>query len=269
LTLFYIFIFGACFGSFLNVCIYRLPRELSVVKPRSFCPSCSKLIPWHDNVPIFSYLWLKGRCRFCRRRISFRYVFVELLTAILTVLIIDRGQTLGLDFVEILMRIILTYALIVVSMIDIDFYIIPNEISYSGLVIGLIYSLFHPAHLLQSNIGMSFLASIFGAVMGGGVLWLIGWLAKICMKKEAMGLGDVKLMAMVGAWLGWKAALVSILIASVLGSLVGIVFVVRKRLDLESKMPFGPFLSVAVFIYMMWGEALLSWYMKFLWDFKV
>lgn len=263
LTLLYVFVLGACFGSFLNVCIYRLPRELSIVKPRSFCPYCSRLIHWYDNIPLVSYFALKGRCRFCARRISFRYVAVEFLTAVLTVLVYQHAAAGGLGPYEIFMRILLTYALIVLSVIDLDFYIIPNEITYSGFVIGTLHSLISPGHIGEDSAWTGLFTAMHGAIIGGGSLWLVGWMAKLLMKKEAMGMGDVKLMAMAGAWLGWKGAVGSIMLASIIGSIVGLALVSLKRLRLESRVPFGPFLALGIFVFMMWGDALVAWYVEF------
>ncbi len=268
LTLIFVFIFGACIGSFLNVCIYRLPRDLSLIKPRSFCPHCSKKIKWYDNFPIASFICLKGKCRFCKHKISFRYIFVEVLTALLTLLIWCQGQRQQLELVEVLLRLLLTYALIVVSMVDLDLYIIPDEISYSYFFLGIALSLILPTHWGVENRFHSLFNSLLGALVGGGGLWVIGWVAKFFMKKDAMGLGDVKLMMMVGAWLGWKATVASVMIASVIGSVVGLIFIGMKRLQIESQIPFGPFLSMGAFTYMLWGEKLLKWYLKLVATFK-
>jgi leader peptidase (prepilin peptidase)/N-methyltransferase len=184
----------------------------------------------------------------------------------LSVLIWSQAQTAGLDLQMIVIKLILTYALIVVSVVDWEFYIIPNEITYAGFVMGLIFAVISPQHLGMHHSGQALLYSLFGACIGAGSLWLIGWIAKVFMKKEAMGLGDVKLMGMVGAWLGWKAAIGSIMLASVLGAVIGICFVMMRKLYLESRLAFGPFLSIGVFVFMMWGDSLLAWYSKLLYS---
>lgn len=263
LVSFFVFVIGACIGSFLNVCIYRLPRDLSLIKPRSFCPHCSKSIRWYDNIPLVSFLCLTGRCRFCKNKISFRYIFVEAFTALLSLLVWHNAQSQSLELAEILLRLLLTYALIVVSMVDLDLYIIPDEISYSYFFLAVALSILLPAHLGVTGRFHALFLSLLGALIGGGGLWLVGWIAKIFMKKEAMGLGDVKLMMMVGAWMGWKATIASVMIASLIGSLVGLGFVIKKRLQIESRIPFGPFLSLGAFIYMMWGSEIWRWYAHF------
>ena len=240
-----------------------MPRNESVVLTRSHCVSCNKTIPWHDNIPILGYLLLRGRCRFCHRKISFRYCLIELLTAILTLLVWNQVSGLELsDGFDVFLRLVLTYALIVVSFIDLEFYIIPDQISYGGIVLGPLFAMIHPSHLdVSSHLG-SFLLSVLGGLVGGGSLWLVGWVAKIFMKKEAMGLGDVKLMMVVGAWLGWKSAVAAIMFASILGSIVGVILVVSHRLRMESRVPFGPFLSLGTLIFMLWGNLIIEWYLN-------
>jgi leader peptidase (prepilin peptidase)/N-methyltransferase len=151
-------------------------------------------------------------------------------------------------------------------MIDLEFYIIPNEITYGGLILGLLLACVFPLRMGTEHSGKAFLLSILGTCVGGGSLWLIGWIAKVFMKKEAMGFGDVKLMGMAGAWFGWKAALGAIMFASVVGAVVGTIFIFNKKLYMESRMAFGPFLSIGIFVFMMWGDALLAWYSKLLYS---
>ncbi|MBI1869892.1 MAG: prepilin peptidase [Chlamydiae bacterium] len=260
---------GACIGSFLNVCIYRLPRERSIITPRSYCPRCSRTISWYDNIPIISYLNLSGRCRFCEEKISFRYPLVESISSLLTLWVWNESIQSNLTILEIVARLLLTYALIVVTVIDWDFYIIPDGITYLFLFLAVVLGLFFPSHLHAATRLDSLGKLALGIFAGAGSLWFIGWLGKIFMKKDAMGLGDVKLMGMVGAWLGWKAALCSIMLASIMGSIFGIAFIIFKKLKMESRIPFGPFLSMGVFIFMMWGDCILDWYMSFLNDFRV
>ena len=265
----YIFILGSCIGSFLNVCIYRLPRDLSVVRPRSFCPSCARLIRWYDNIPIVSFLLLKGRCRFCQRMISFRYMMVEISTAFLAIGVYKWGSWRHWDGLQIALAMGITFALLVVSLIDLEYFIIPNEITYLGVILGVGLSILFPEMHMEKWPLWGLLKSLLGVFLGGGSLFLVGWLAKLMMKKEAMGLGDVKLMAMVGSFLGWKAALISIMIASIVGSLIGVYFVATKKLHFESRLPFGPFLSLGTFVYLLWGDILVRWYSGLIFDFTM
>lgn len=263
-TSIFIFILAACIGSFLNVCVYRLPRGRSLWGPRSFCPHCSRTIPWYDNVPILSFIILWGRCRFCEKEISLRYPLGECLSAFLTLMVWNHAIQADLHWTEISIRLLLTYALIVVTLIDLEFYIIPDEITYGGLVVSFFLVFVMPGHWHAVSRVSALLRMLLGLLAGGGSLFLVGEVAKFLMKKEAMGLGDVKLMAMVGALLGWKTALFSIMMASIIGSVVGVLFILMKRLKMESRIPFGPFLSLGTFIFMMWGDEILRWYLNLL-----
>lgn len=212
---------------------------------------------------------LRGRCRFCKQRISVRYLLVECLTAVLTLLVWSQWQKENPATFELFVRLFLTYALIVVAMVDIEFFIIPNEITYTCFALSLVTVLAFPLQMGTLDRWEALSQSLFGALVGGGSLWLVGWVAKIFLKKEAMGLGDVKLMGMVGSLLGWKAALCSIMIASIIGSIVGFMLVIMRKVRLESRIAFGPFLAIGSFIFMMWGDEILGWYISFLRDFEV
>ena len=261
----FVFFLGSMVGSFLNVVIHRLPLEESVVFPSSRCPTCGKPIAWYDNIPLFSYLALAARCRHCRQPIKFRYFLVELLTALLFLaLYVARGPGLGF-----LMLVTLGCLLIAATFIDFQHRIIPDEISIGGIVAGLLFNLaagvtfkpfaFRPGHLLDAAIG---------CVAGGGIIWLTGFLFDIVYFKllknppiqgetESMGGGDVKLLAMIGAFLGWKIALLTFFIAPFFGAAVGLFNILVKK---DHTIPYGPFLSLAALICVFWSERILSFF---------
>jgi len=246
----FVFIFGACFGSFLNVCIYRIPIDKSVVKPSSFCPKCGKPINFYDNIPILSYIILGGRCRNCNESFSFRYPFVELISALFTLIIF---KIWGLSLIALFFW-LFTLSLIVITFIDIDHQIIPDVISLPGIAVGFISSFF-------TNIG--WLNSLLGIVIGGGSLFLIAYLYEKLAGKEGMGGGDIKLLGMIGAFLGAKSLLFVILISSLLGSVVGIGYMVFKKKDSKFAIPFGPFLSIGALAYLYYGNEIVKWYINF------
>ena len=250
----FIFVFGALIGSFLNVCIYRMPRELSVNKPkRSFCPACREKIAWYDNIPFISYILLRGKCRHCGKKIPFRYFLVEMITA-LTLLVFYVFFGISAKF---FVYAALSCALIVSTFIDFDFQIIPDEITLGGLVLGIILSVIFPGlHGVSSRLaGLG--QSLLGMLAGGLSIWLIGKLGEFMFKKESMGGGDVKFLAMIGSILGWKAALLIFFIAPFFGAVVGIVMRVKKGAEV---IPYGPYLSLATFLVMLWGSNILQFF---------
>jgi leader peptidase (prepilin peptidase)/N-methyltransferase len=253
------FAVGACIGSFLNVCIYRLPEDESVVFPGSRCPHCQHEIAWYDNLPIVSWLLLRARCRQCAAPIAARYPLVELLTGAFAVAVLVRfGPT-----VEGLVAFALSAALLLITFIDLDHFIIPDEVSLPGIAIGLLVS------LLPGGIGLT--DAFFGAVLGGGILWAVAWSYERTTGTEGMGFGDVKLLAMIGAFLGWQAIPMVLVIASVVGSLAGLLAIftpagfarirrVRRvlgpgavaphlrRAARTTAIPFGPFLALGALV---------------------
>lgn len=235
---------GASLGSFLNVCIYRLPEGESVVKPRSRCPECGLQIAWYDNVPVLSYLLLRGRCRGCGMRISLQYPVVELVTALLWVAAVVR---FGLAWQALSMAVFFTF-LLGIALTDARCYIIPDEFSVGGTIIGLALA-FAPG-------GVTILRSVAGAALGFVVLYLAGALGEWWLKKPAMGGGDIKMMAMIGAFLGPLGALLAIF----LGALVGTVVFLPLSLRSKRLVPFGIFLAVGAAITDGWGDALVQWY---------
>ena len=256
-----VFLFGRVIGSFLNVCIYRLPGGLSIVHPGSFCPGCKHPIAWFDNIPVFSYIALRGKCRNCKKSISARYPLVELLTASLfVILLVAFGP--GVKFLAYL---ILSCGLIIATFTDFDHRIIPDVISCPGIIVGFLISVLypplhgssHPWNLLFSLRGAAILDSLSGILVGGGVLYALGILGKAIFKKEAMGGGDVKLLAMIGAFAGWRLALLTVFISSVIGSIAGLIIKIKSK---NSYIPYGPYLAIASLISIIWGESLISWY---------
>ncbi|MBI2353490.1 MAG: prepilin peptidase [Deltaproteobacteria bacterium] len=242
------FILGAVVGSFLNVCICRMPRDESVVSPPSHCPNCSYRIRWYDNIPLVSYLLLRGKCRGCGARISLRYPLVEMLNGLLTLALFLRFGP-SLTFLALF---IFCSALVVITFIDIEHQIIPDEISLSGIVIGFLFSFFLP--------WLGWLNSLAGILLGGGSLLLVAWGYHRLTGKEGMGGGDIKLLAMMGAFLGWKAIPFIIFVGSLFGSLVGVSMMMLQKRDSKLAIPFGPYLAFAAVLYVFYGRRIIQWY---------
>ncbi|MCF8009133.1 MAG: prepilin peptidase [Halanaerobiales bacterium] len=239
-----IFITGLIIGSFLNVVIHRLPLKKSIVFPSSHCPNCEAKLKYYDLIPVLSYIFIKGKCRYCAQKISLQYPIVETLTALLFLLtFLKYGLTS-----EFIIFILLISILIVVSFIDIKYQIIPNEITFIFIPLGLILS------LLFNHI--SFVNSLLGLVIPAGLLLLIAFIYK-----KGMGLGDVKLIGMIGVFIGWRYALVSIFIGALFGSLYGIYMMVIGNMDRKTKIPFGPFISLGAVIMILYGNLLIGWYL--------
>lgn len=246
-------LFGLFIGSFLNVCIWRLPQEEQVVLGRSRCPACGQMIAWYDNVPLISFVRLGGRCRQCRAPISWRYPVVEALTGVgLAAVVLRWGLTpVALVYAS------LVASLIVIAFIDAKEQIIPDEVTIPGILIGLVSSLVWPVLQGATSRGPGLLQSVLGAVVGAGAIYGMGLLGRLLFKKEAMGLGDVKLMGMLGALLGWQKVLLVFFLAPFFGSLVGVPLRLLRKQEL---LPYGPFLSVAAILVLWWGDAALVWY---------
>lgn len=246
-----VFIFGSIIGSFLNVCIYRLPKLQSIVLPPSHCPGCGKNISWYDNIPLLSYIILMGKCRSCGGKIGYRYPLVELLTALL---ITALYSVLGIN-AKFFTYSILTCGLIVATFVDFDIQEIPDEISLGGLAVGLIFAFAFPYIFGTASRVHSLTASLLGMLAGGGSIYLMGFFGELVFKKEAMGGGDVKLMAMIGSILGWKLAIFAFFIAPIFGSVVGIALKIKDGREI---IPYGPFLSMAAIVSIFWGERILK-----------
>jgi len=246
-----IFVLGLIVGSFSNVCIYRIPRNESVIYPASHCPKCRTKIKPVDNIPLLSYILLKGRCRNCGSKISIQYPVVEFLTGLIYLIIY---LIYGLS-IQSLVYIILSSALIIIAFIDLQEQMIPDIISLPGIVVGLILSFIVPY--------ISLINSALGALVGGGIILIIAWVGSIVFKKEAMGGGDVKLAAMIGAFLGWRYIVISLFLGFFLGALAGIVLIMTKIKKREDAIPFGPFIALGSIITLLCGEKILSWYLGF------
>ncbi len=244
----FVFGFGACIGSFLNVCIYRLPAEKSLVFPPSRCPQCERRIRWWDNIPLLSYILLRGRCRFCGLGIPFRYFLVELLTAVGALAVYQKS---GLT-PEGIFHFVFLAALIVVIYIDLDHQIIPDGITLPGIV------LFFLAAVLTQRLAWS--DSLAGIVVGGGFLFAVAVVYKLVKKVDGMGGGDIKLLAMIGAWCGWPGVGFTLLVSSLTGSLISLVLMVVYRQGMQFRVPFGPFLSLGALLYIFFGPELINWY---------
>lgn len=250
MTYIFIFIAGSIVGSFLNVCIYRLPRGESVVFPASHCPGCLRPIPWYMNIPMASYLMLRGRCAYCKAEISFRYFIVEALTAAMFVLMYRK---FGMS-PEFAVYSALFSVLIVISFIDIEHWIIPDELVIPGTVIGLLLSVAYPKLQGESSRLLALGDSFFGMAFGFISLYLLGVFGKIVYKKEAMGGGDLTLFMFIGAFLGWKLAVVVFFLAPVFGSLVGVPKLLMRK---QETIQYGPFLVLAAFVCIMFKEVIL------------
>lgn len=239
---------GLCIGSFLNVCIHRLPLKVSVVRPPSRCPGCGSLLRWFDNVPILSYVVLGGRCRACRNPISLQYPIVEAVTAGMFLL---HFWVLG-PTPLFAVRVAFACALLVLFMIDLEHQILPDAITLPGIVVGFACSWFLPPGPVMS---------ILGLVFGGGLLWAIAEIWLRLRKVDAMGFGDVKMLAMVGAVLGLKLVVLTFVLASMMGGVVAGAMLATRRADLATRVPFGTMLAVAAFIAGLYGEAIVAWYL--------
>jgi len=248
MTLVFVFAYGAIIGSFLNVCIARLPDGRSIVRPPSHCPKCQSFLAWYDNVPILSYLVLGGRCRTCRVHISAIYPAVEVLTGALAVALFLRlGPTLAFAG-----YFAFAAALVVITFVDLDHQLIPDVISLPGIVVGLAFSLVSPL--------VTPLDAALGVLAGGGTLLAVAWLYKTFRGQEGMGGGDVKLLAMIGAFLGWQSIFVTLFVGSVIGSIIGVGLMLYQRADTKLAIPFGPFLAGGALVYLFWGDRILAFY---------
>ncbi len=266
------FVWGACIGSFLNVCIYRIPAGMSVVTPRSHCPHCRAVIAWYDNIPLLSFLVLRARCRRCRAPISARYFGVELLTATLFLAVwlkfaVEPGpRWLGLAPITepVLVPIywLVVSGLVLATFVDLDHMIIPDRVSIGGIVAGIGLSLAVPALHGVDTVSRSLLFSVGGAAVGFFSLWGVAVLGRYIFKKEAMGFGDVKLMGAFGAFFGVRAVLFILFMASLTGSVVGLALIAAHRKGLQTRIPFGPFLALAAVLWILWGPVWLSWYLS-------
>ena len=240
---------GLCVGSFLNVCIYRLPLEKSLLWPASQCPTCAQPLNWFDNVPVVAWLALGGRCRSCKTRISGVYPFVEALTG---VMFVWATWQYGVDWL-LASRLLFGCALVVLFFIDLEHRILPNVITIPGTVIGFLLSVVSPPGGVSSLVGL---------VVGGLIPLAVAEIYYRVRRIEGLGMGDVKMLALIGAFLGWRHVLLTLMVASLLGSLVGLPLAIRKR-DMKASMPFGTFLAIAAVVAATAGDTMIAWYLSF------
>jgi leader peptidase (prepilin peptidase)/N-methyltransferase len=243
---------GLMMGSFLNVCIHRLPLGESIVLPASHCPRCMHPLRWHDNLPLIGYLVLRGRCRHCREPISIRYPIIELATGMLFIAVyVVYGP--GWVMVQ---RLVFGSAMIVLFMIDLEHQILPNVITLPGIVIGLAFSVILPPGVRDALIGIA---------AGGGVLYLIAEAWYRLRGEDAMGMGDVKMLAMIGAFLGWKLMIVTLLLSSTVGSIVSIALIGGGRATMKTRVPYGVFLAAGALVAAFVGDRMIEWYLSTYW----
>ena len=267
------FLLGAIVGSFINVVIYRLPKmmetswrqqcqqflgissasakeAMNLAFPASHCPHCQHPIAWWENIPVISYLWLRGKCSHCKCAIPFRYLSIEGLSALLSFVVV---WTMGYSSAT-LAALFLTWVLLTLAVIDLDTQLLPDDITLPLIWLGLCLNLYH--------VFISLDQAVIGAISGYLVLWSVYWAFKLLTRKEGMGFGDFKLLSALGAWFGWQALPLILLLSSCVGSLVGISLMVVKKKDSQTPIPFGPYLAMAGWIYLLWGERLVHWYVS-------
>lgn len=254
-----VFVFGACWGSFLNVCIYRIPAELSVVKPRSRCPKCMTDLVWKDNIPILGWLFLGGKCRYCKAPISSRYPLVELLTAVLFALIWLRFPYSPL----VVPYGLLVFGLILGTFVDIDEQWLPDRVTIGGMIAGPVFALLLPAMFGEQGHLEGLVRSLTGLAFGFGLFWGISFFGRLVLKKDAMGFGDVKLMGALGAFLGLESVVFITFVSSLLGAVIGVSFILSGKKEWQSRIPFGPYIALAAVIWMLggsqWWDAYVAW----------
>ncbi len=268
-ALVYSTLIGTIVGSFLNVCIYRIPLEQSVVSPGSHCFSCGNKVPWFCNIPILSWLALRGKCFYCKAEISPRYLFVEALTGIFFLLAFMRwanpnlmGMTPSIEVWSIPYLWIILSTWILGTFVDFDHYIIPNRVTLGGMVIGLVGSALLPEFHDQTVWFLGLRDSAIGLAVGFGLLYGVGILGKLIFKRDAMGFGDVKWLGAMGALLGWQGTLFILVGSSFVGSIVGITLMLMRKAEKSSMIPFGPYLAIAAMVYLFWGKAIIAGYIN-------
>jgi leader peptidase (prepilin peptidase)/N-methyltransferase len=243
-------LFGACVGSFLNVVIHRVPLGQSVVTPPSRCPKCGYRLKWYDNLPIVGWLWLRGRCRECKNRISIQYPIVELITALLFVVMVWITPLSPL----LASRLLLVCILIALFGIDLEHQILPNSITLPGVVAGLLLSTIGPPGIRDA---------LIGTVLGGAILYAVAMGYYLWRREEGLGMGDVKMLAMIGAFLGWQMVLVTLMLATFSGALIGMALIALQRGNMKLALPFGTFLAAGAVAAMLVGEPFVNWYAGF------
>ncbi|NLO81634.1 MAG: prepilin peptidase [Clostridiales bacterium] len=248
-----VIIIGLLVGSFLNVCIYRIPRKESIVWPGSRCTACNTRLTPLDLVPVLSFIFLKGRCRYCKQPIAWRYPAVELLTALLFWLVYRRY---GMEPVT-AYYLILTCILIVTSAIDMEHQIIPNGLVLTGITAGIVFNL--------AGVGISFMDGLYGLILGGGSLALVALVSLFVFRREGIGGGDIKLMAAIGLYLGWRLTALALLLSVYIGGMIGLLLLIMKIKKRGDYIAYGPFLAIASLIAILYGESIIDWYLSSFW----
>ena len=243
-------LFGALVGSFLNVCIYRLPIDKSIVFPPSACESCKRKLSWYENLPIVSWVVLGARCRTCKTRLSFKHPLIEALTAAM----FGAAAWYYGPSALLASRLVFGCALIVLFAIDLEHHLLPNVVTLPGIAVGLAFSFVTEP---------GWIASLIGAVVGGGTLWLIAEAYYRIRHEDGLGMGDVKMLAMIGAFIGWQLTLVTLMMASFAGALVGLVVIALRKGDMKYALPFGTFLALGAALAVTVGPGLVGWYLGF------
>jgi len=254
----FVFVAGLSVGSFANVCIYRIPRDMSIIRPRSYCPSCQTPIkPWH-NIPLLSFIFLGGKCASCKARINWRYPLIELLGGLLFLIAFYHFYISGNNIYMLIISLYLSSVFLIIFFIDFDFKIIPDSLSLSGIIVGIAVS------FLQAT-PLKWYDSVIGLFVGGLLFLAVAELGDRLFKKESMGGGDIKLAAMLGAFLGWKGILLVLGIASFLGALIGgLLLIIAKDKEAARTVPFGPFLVTAALIVFYRGNEIIVAYLEFI-----
>ncbi|MEW5768689.1 MAG: prepilin peptidase [bacterium] len=244
-----LFIFGTVVGSFLNVCIYRLPLNQSIIRPRSHCPNCGAKLKAIENIPLISFLWLKGRCGYCGAKISWRYPIIELLTGLIYLLV---GWRLGMSY-HLFFSLFFVSALIAITFIDLEHFLILNKITYPSIIIGLLAT--------QIPGQMPLRSALMGMFLGGGIIYLLLVISPLIFGKEGMGGGDVKLAALMGVFLGWPKVFLALFLGAAIGAVVGLSLIGLGRAKRGEYIPFGPFLSLGAIIALLLGDEIIGWYL--------
>jgi leader peptidase (prepilin peptidase) / N-methyltransferase len=244
---------GLALGSFINVCIYRIPLKKSIIRPPSSCPHCGERVRFYDNIPLISYLLLLGKCRYCRNPLAWHYPAVEAMIGLLSITLFIRY---GLSY-QYLLWLLFTSALVAITFIDLHHQIIPDVISLPGIVVGLGASFAPGATVLWHE-------SLIGVIAGGGSLYLVAVIYQSITGRDGMGGGDIKLLAMIGAWMGWRSLPMIIFSSSLVGAVIGLCFLLASGKGLRVRIPFGPFLSLGALVCLFFGPEILNWYYNLL-----
>lgn len=255
-----VLLFGLCFGSFLNVCVYRIPQEMSLSNPPSTCPKCNTRIKWYDNIPVIGWLALRGKCRACKAPISIRYPLVELLTGLL---ILSIWWVYGFSWLTPIYA-LAVFGLLLGTFIDLAEMWLPDRVTIGGMILYPILSALVPELHGESTWLAGLISSLIGLAVGFGFFWGVGFLGKLAFKKDAMGFGDVKLMGGLGALLGWQAVFFILFVSSCFGSIVGISLIAMKKHERSSQIPYGPYLALAAYVWLIGGNRWWGMYMDFI-----